>query len=225
MAGSLRKRIERSDLLARGLAWRLAGYLRLCWRTGRWEGAGQDELDAALAEGPVTIICWHGRLVMAPVVWQSRGPVAIPRDPSPAGRLSAATQAHFATTPFEIDMKGGNFGPVRQVMRLVGQGFSLGLTADGPRGPDRVVKQAALDWARATGRPVFAFAWSSRRVRRLNTWDGLMLPRPFAGGAFVHRRWHTEIPRRPDEAAACALRDDLAVLLDATAAEADAMVR
>lgn len=215
--------MERSGLLAGLLARLLTTYLRLCWRTGRWTSDGQDTLNASLAEGPVTIICWHGRLVMAPVVWERRAPVAIPRDPSPAGRLSAATQAHFGTEPFEIDMSGGNFGPVRQVMKLVKGGASLGLTADGPKGPDRKVKRAAIDWARATGRPVFLFAWSSRRVIRLNTWDRLMLPIPFAGGSFVYRGWTPDIPRRPQKEDYARLRTDLARELDEAAASADAL--
>ena len=217
----LRQRLEQSDVLARGLGWVLASYLRLCFKTGRWHSAGVAELDAALVDGPVVIICWHGRLMMAPVVWQRRARVAIPRDPSPAGRLSAATQAHFGTEPFAIDMRGGNFGPVRAVIRMVRGGATLGLTADGPQGPNRVVHQAALDWARATGRPVFAFAWSQKRAWRLGSWDKLMVPKPFGGGAYAYQLWDGAAPKSADEDALRAARDNLRDTLDAVSKTAD----
>lgn len=217
----MRKRLESSGLIARILARVLTAYLRLCWGTGKWISDGEPALDAALEEGPVTVICWHGRLVVAPVAWAERAPAAIPRDPSPAGRLSAATQAYLGTQPFEIDMAGGNFGPVRQVMKLVRGGASLGLTADGPKGPNRKAKRAAIDWARATGRPIFLFAWSSRRVLRLNTWDRLMIPVPFAGGAFVYQPWAPEIPRKPGKEDYRRLRDELGAALDDVAHSAD----
>lgn len=221
MAGSLRSRIEQSDALAGVLGRLLSGYLRLCFATGRWRSAGEDDLNAALEQGPVTVICWHGRLVMAPVVWQRRARVAIPRDPSPAGRLSAATQARLGTESFAINLDGGNFAAVRQIIRLVRSGVSLGLTADGPEGPDRVAKRAAIDWARATGRPVVCFAWGSAKAKRLNTWDRMLLPVPFGGGAFVYRVWDQALPKSPSEAEYMELEQSLAAGLESAAAEAD----
>ena len=221
MAGSVGKSVERSDALAGVLARALAIYLRLCRRTGRWTADGEDVVDRALASGPVTLIFWHGRLMMAPPLWRRRAPIAIPRDPSPAGRLSAATQAQFGIEPFEIRAKGGNFGVMRQLMRLARSGHSLGLTADGPKGPDRQAKRAAVDWARAAGRPVVLFAWSSRRVVRLSTWDGMMVPLPFSGGAFVCRLWTPRLPERLDEADYERLQRELSVALDEVTESAD----
>ena len=209
-----RGKIENSRVLAKVLGGILAGYLKICFATGRWTFEGDDALNAALSDGPVVIICWHGRLIMAPANWKRRAPVAIPRDPSPAGKLSAATQEFFGTSPFAISMEGGNLAIVRQVIKRVRDGFSLGLTADGPEGPDHRAKRAAIDWARATGRPVFLFSWSSRKARQLSTWDKMLLPLPFGGGACVYRPWNPDIPKRPSNQDYTRLKRDLSKALD-----------
>jgi lysophospholipid acyltransferase (LPLAT)-like uncharacterized protein len=221
MARSLRTRIENSDRLARVLGTILGSYLMLCLRTGQWINEGDDDLDALLEHGPVTAVSWHGRSVMGPVVWQSRGPSALPRDPSPAGRLSEAIQRKVGTRSILIDTDGGNFSIVRQIIKMVRSGASLGLTADGPEGPDRVVKTAPLEWMRAAGRPVVVFAWSSKKARQFNTWDKMLFPLPFAGGVWVYHRWDASIPKNADAAKMEELRASLAQALDDVGARAD----
>lgn len=225
MVSPLRRRIETSDALARVLGTILGSYLQFCFRTGKWVNEGDDELNSMLKDAPVSMICWHGRSVMGPVLWQSRGPSALPRDPSPAGRLSEAIQRKVGTRSFAIELDGGNFGIVRRVMKMVRSGVSLGLTADGPEGPDRVVKQAPLDWMRAAGSPMVVFAWSSRKAIRLNTWDKMLFPVPFAGGAFVYQKWETSIPKNPDAAKLEELLASLGAALDSVSARADELAK
>lgn len=224
LAGSFRRRIEQSDVLARFLGRLLASYLRLCRATGRWRIDGLDQMRADLAQGPVVYLFWHGRLMMAPIGWPAADhAIAAPRDPSPAGRLSAATQSYLGTNAVEVRARDGGVAVLRQVLGLIRGGSSLGLSGDGPKGPDRRVKNAVIDWARATGRPVWLFAWSSRRAPRLRTWDRLMLPLPFAGGAMVYRRWEGTIPKRPKREDYRRIRAELGAALDGAAAAADAL--
>jgi len=219
----LRQRIDRSDRLARLFGRLLSIYLGLCWRSGRWVAEGQDALGAALADGPVVLICWHGRSMMTMTTWQARAPMAMPRDPSPAGRVAAAALENLGSKPFAIDMKGGNFGPVRRMIGLVREGASLALTGDGPKGPVHVAKQSTIDWARATGRPVFATAWAQRRPWRLTSWDRLMVPKPFGRGAYVYREIPGGFSKAASQAERADIRDGLSKALSEVAARADAL--
>jgi lysophospholipid acyltransferase (LPLAT)-like uncharacterized protein len=94
------------------------------------------------------------------------------------------------------------------------------LTGDGPLGPVHVVKDAALDWARATGCPVFVYAYFVKRHRRLKTWDNMLMPLPFTRGVSVYQRWTSDVPRRADDATLALLRADLKTALDAASARA-----
>jgi lysophospholipid acyltransferase (LPLAT)-like uncharacterized protein len=112
----------------------------------------------------------------------------------------------------------------RAILRRFGQGISLGLTADGPLGPARQMKPAPAEWARATGRPVFFYAFSVARHRRLSTWDAMMIPLPFTKGAFVYRRWDGTVARRADAAQLDQSQRELKRALDAAQGDADAIV-
>ena len=216
---TLRSRIEQSDWLAGLLGRLMAGYLRLCNRTTRWTRIGHDDLRAALAQGPVIVVLWHEFSLMAPVHWPVKhGQLSSLRDTSPIGMVSGAVQARFGLDPIAMSARMSNRAASREILRRVQQGKSIGLTGDGPLGPVHVVKDAALDWARATGCPVFVYAYAVKRHRRLKTWDNMLLPLPFTTGISVYQRWQTVVPRRADDATLALLRADLKSALDATAA-------
>lgn len=218
---SIRKRLESSDFLAGLLGRLVAGYLRLCNATTRWTNIGHADLHAALAKGPVIIVLWHEFSLMAPVHWPVKhGQLSSLRDTSPIGMVSGAVQARFGLDPMAMSAKMSNRAASREILRRVQQGKSIGLTGDGPLGPVHVVKDAALDWARATGCPVFVYAYAIKRHKLLKTWDRMVLPLPFTHGVSVYQRWGPEVPRRADDVAIAVLRADLKVALDAVSTAA-----
>lgn len=225
MATTLRRRIEQSD----GLAWVLGGivalWLRFCHATTRWDRRGDAELIAALREGPVIVILWHESVMMGPPLWLKQfGKGAILRDTSPAGRLSGGVQRHFGMIPFEMAATAASISVLRDVLRLVKSGVSLGITADGPKGPARVVKDAPLEWIKATRLPVFTFAYAMSRSRRASTWDRMQIALPFGRGMCIFRKWEGEVPRRADAAAMALIRAEIGRALDRTLADAELAV-
>lgn len=222
---SFRKRLENSKTLEWVLSWLLAGYLRLCLRTTRWQSEGLDDLRQALKDGPIILVLWHSRLLFGPAHWpRDISQLSTLRDPSPAGRLSAATQRRFGLDPFAMADGKSNRAASREILKRFADGVSLGLTADGPTGPARELKGAPAEWARATGLPVFFYAFSVTRGKRLGTWDQMLLPLPFSKGAFIYRRWKDDIPRRCDGPTLEQKRLAMGAALDEAQAAADAML-
>ena len=218
---NLRRRIESSDLLAGLLGRLVAGYLRLCNATTRWTRIGHDDLHVALAQGPVVLVLWHEFSLMAPVHWPvQHGQLSSLRDTSPIGMVSGAVQARFGLDPVAMSAKMSNRAASREILRRVQQGKSIGLTGDGPLGPVHVVKDAALDWARATGCPVFIYAYAVNRHKLLKTWDRMVLPLPFTQGVSVYQRWQSEVPRRVNDVTLAILKADLQQALDRVAISA-----
>ncbi len=212
---SFRRRLEKSESLAAAIAWPLAVYLRLAFRTGRWQAEGLDELRTELARGPVIVVFWHGRLMLAGPAWPLRpARTVLPVAPSPAGLVSARTQGHFGSKAVVIGPGRGAMANIRTLLGAVREGNSLGLTADGPKGPARRAKSAPVEWAQATGRPVFLFSWSSPAAMRLNTWDRLMIPRPFSRGVYGYRKWKDAVPRKIGRDERLLLQQELTEALD-----------
>ena len=227
---SLARRIRTSPLVVSagiGLAARLiAGWIRFCQVTSRWEVTGLDDADAAMAEGPIVAIIWHECSLMAPAHWpRKNGQVTTLSDPSPIGRVSATVQGRLGMASIGVPAGGGAVAATREVLRRLKDGVSVGLTGDGPVGPARVLNAAPLDWARAAGVPVFTYAYAMSRQRRLKTWDRMILPMPFSRGAVVYRRVLDPLPRRMAAEDMAAARARLAEAMTAALAEAEGRVR
>ncbi len=221
---SLRSRIEKSPVLAKLIAAPFGWYLRFCRATSRWDTAGLEAMKADIAEGPVLCVLWHGRLVMIAPHWpREAGSLSCLHNTAPVGRAAGALQSHFGLDPFEMSKSRSNVANSRAVMKRAKDGISIGITADGPKGPGFKVKDAPLEWARMIQRPVYAYAFSTRRHITLKTWDSMMIPLPFTRGARVFGRIDVNLPRKPTPENIEVARIQMEAGLNAITAEADHM--
>lgn len=69
---------------------------------------------------------------------------------------------------------------LRDIYLAVKQGLSIATPPDGPLGPARVFKEGWVNLSRLTGAPMLPMAYAADRYWTLNTWDRLMIPKPFA---------------------------------------------
>lgn len=60
------------------------------------------------------------------------------------------------------------------------QGASVAFTIDGPRGPKYVAKPGPVLLSRASALPMAAFYVALSDAWVLNTWDAMMIPKPFS---------------------------------------------
>jgi hypothetical protein len=64
--------------------------------------------------------------------------------------------------------------------RALQDGWTVAFTLDGPRGPRYKVKPGPVALARSAGVPMSMFHLAVDRAWVLNTWDRLIIPRPFS---------------------------------------------
>lgn len=222
---SLRRKIEQSDWLAARIAALAGWYLGLCNRRITWKTEGLTDLQAALKDGPILLVMWHSRSVMGALHWPvNDGPLSSLHDSSPVGRVSGALQRRAGLQPIQMSRKKSNRSASRMILKRAKEGVSIGMTGDGPLGPALAVKDAPLDWARATGIPVFCYAFSVEKGRRLNSWDQMLVPRAGGKGAYVFARLEAQVSRQMTPAEIDGLRAQMhQQLVDATA-RADALI-
>lgn len=214
---TFRQRIEHSRFLAWLLAAIAGGYLSLCNRTTKWEVRGEAELRKALIDGPVLLVMWHERSIMGALHWPvDARQLSSLFDASPIGRVSGALQRRCGLMPMAMSHSQSNIAASRMILRRVREGVCIGMTGDGPTGPAHVVKDAPLEWARKTGMPVFAYAFSTKRHKRLNTWDNMMFPLPFTSGGKVFARLDVVLERKGEGG-----REEIGDLMTRVVHEAD----
>lgn len=127
-------------------------------------------------------------------------------------------------TPVRMLDDGSNMSGSRKIAKLMRDGVTLGITADGPEGPARIFNGAGLEWARLTGKPLYLFTYSTKSHWMLNSWDQLMVPKPFTRGVMIYERWDGEVPRRPEDGEMEALRLKLQNDLNRLTEQADTLI-
>ncbi|AFO89879.1 DUF374 domain-containing protein [Phaeobacter inhibens] len=223
---SLRKKIADSPKVNRAVEALLAGYVRFAYRTSRWERRGFEEMDACVASGePVIFVLWHQRLIMAPYLFDtSLGRICALTSAARAGRLAGQILVRLGFETIPMSSHKRHVALSREVLRRTKEGCSIGIAADGPRGPARVSSGVPITWARMTGCRVFTVAFAERKVIKLPTWDRQMLPLPFSRGVLLCQEWTEEVPKKPSDEQAEKLRLRLEASLDEITDRADAAV-
>lgn len=223
---SLRKKIADSKAFSRVLTALFAFYIRFAHRTSRWQRLGFGPMDEAVRAGePVIVAIWHQRLMMAPYIFDmSLGPICTLTSAARAGRMVGVLQRRFGFETVPMSSHKRHVALSREVLRRMRNGISVGIAADGPRGPARVSSSVPLIWARSSGKRVFAVSFSANRVVEFPTWDRMWLPAPFSRGVFMCREWTGTVPRKANDAEIERLRRELEAVLDAVTDEADRAV-
>ncbi|ATG40970.1 putative protein in bacteria [Phaeobacter piscinae] len=223
---SLRKKIADSPKVNRAVEALLAGYVRFAYRTSRWERRGFEEMDACVASGePVIFVLWHQRLIMAPYLFDtSLGRICALTSAARAGRLAGQILVRLGFETIPMSSHKRHVALSREVLRRTKEGCSIGIAADGPRGPARISSGVPITWARMTGCRVFTVAFAERKVIKLPTWDQQMLPLPFSHGVLLCQEWTDEVPKKPTDEQVETLRLSLQASLDAITNAADTAV-
>ena len=194
---SIRRRIADNPRLNRWVEAAFAHWIGFSFRTSQWGRTGFEAMEDAIAAGePVIVVLWHQRLMMAPYIFDtSLGPVCTLTSTSRAGRLAGNVVQRFGLETIAMSSHKRNVALTRKVLGKLRAGASLGLAADGPRGPARVASQIPIVWAQTTNKRVFLVSFSQRRVIRLPTWDHMWVPLPWTRGSLMCREWAEKVPR------------------------------
>ena len=213
---SLRKRIANSEGFNNTVAALCERYIRFAYRTSTWEREGYEELDALVSQGePVIVVLWHQRLLMTPYFFPlDLGPICSITSAARAGSMVGRIQERFGFKTIAMSSHKRHVALSREVLGMIRDGVSIGIAADGPRGPERILSTVPLVWARASGKRVFVITYAARKAREAGTWDRMLLPGPWNSGVFMCREWCHTVPRKADEAQIEALRLDMETALN-----------
>jgi lysophospholipid acyltransferase (LPLAT)-like uncharacterized protein len=162
-------------ILAPLVAWLLRG-LAASWRV-RFDGAlGYPDPTVRSFLGAT----WHRAVLISAGIFRDTNayvPVSRSRD----GEHMVAVMARMGYAPPPRGSSSSSATSVlKSMVRIVRTGGSIGIFADGPRGPARVAKPGLVALARLTGQPMHAVGIAARPSLEFKSWDRTLLPLPFA---------------------------------------------
>jgi lysophospholipid acyltransferase (LPLAT)-like uncharacterized protein len=128
---------------------------------------------------------WHNRMFLIPWLhdhWFAHVPGTILTSPSGDGQIIADVCESFG-----IEAERGSSSKPQQGMSAlialagkVKEGYDIGITPDGPRGPCYQLQPGIIKLAQLTGGSILPVHIHYSRAIRFKTWDRFELPLPFA---------------------------------------------
>lgn len=168
-------------------------------------------------------VFWHRCVI--PAAWRFRGHnIAVMTSHSYDGEYIARTIEHFGFRAVRGSSSRGGVRALFGLRNALDAGQSVAFTIDGPRGPKYVAKPGPVLLARQTRRPVKAFYIALERAWVLNSWDRLMIPKPFSR-AFARACVPILVPPDADPEAMKRYHQQMQEALDRITAYAEEAVR
>ncbi len=160
-----------------------SAFLRLLFATLRFHIDDRAGVLAKPPAKPLLWVFWHNQLLISPYFWERYFPTrrgAALASQSKDGEIIAAVIRCFGLRPIRGSSSRGGGRALVEMKRALDEGFDVAITPDGPRGPCYQVNPGVVKLAQLTGGKVFPMHIAYSRCWRLKSWDGFMIPKPFA---------------------------------------------
>jgi lysophospholipid acyltransferase (LPLAT)-like uncharacterized protein len=166
------------------LAYLGKALLRLLFWSCRIEMRGLDRFIEAAKKGRCILMLWHNRLGLTPEILNAYAPqlkyVAFVSKSRDGELLSILANSYASGTSIRVASSNRHHALKVSIDRLKEGKEVLVFTPDGPRGPRYRVKPGIALAAKAASAQIVPLTWEADRYWKLNTWDGFLLPKPFA---------------------------------------------
>ena len=171
---TLRQRIVLRLIITAGYWFiRLIGpTLRVC--VSREEGA-QQTVD----QRPLIISFWHACIIPATYLFRNVG-IRVMSSNSYDGEYMGRIIHKFGFVAVKGSSSRNAVRALLGLRRALKESWSVAFSIDGPRGPRYKVKPGPVSLARSSGAPMATFHIAVERAWVLNTWDRLIIPKPFS---------------------------------------------
>jgi len=152
----------------------------------------------ATHESPVIYSFWHRAVFASTWLWRKAG-IAVMVSRSFDGEYIARIIEKLGFIAVRGSSSRGGASALLGLKSQLQQGSSVAFTIDGPRGPKYVAKPGPVLLSRASALPMAAFYVALSDAWVLNTWDAMMIPKPFSK-ALARMGAKMRVPAEADEA-------------------------
>jgi lysophospholipid acyltransferase (LPLAT)-like uncharacterized protein len=179
--------------------------LRVC--VSREEGAQET-----VQQRPLIGSFWHACIIPATYMCRNLG-VRVMSSNSYDGEYMGRIIRKFGFVAVKGSSSRNAVRALLGLRRALQDGWAVAFTLDGPRGPRYKVKPGPVALARSSGVPMTMFHMAVDRAWVLNSWDRMMIPKPFSR---VLMRFGNliEVPRNTSDADLERYQQDLQDALD-----------
>jgi len=186
--------------------------IRLIGSTLRVAVSFEEGAQQTLEQRPLVASFWHSCIIPATYICRGMG-VRVMSSYSYDGEYMGRIIQKLGY----VAVKGSSSrNPIKALLglrRALDDGWTVAFTLDGPRGPRHKVKPGPVGLGRSAGVPLTMFHVGVDKAWVLNSWDRMMIPKPFSRvlirfGKLIH------VPRDASDEDLARYSDELQVGLD-----------
>jgi lysophospholipid acyltransferase (LPLAT)-like uncharacterized protein len=171
---TLRQRIILRIIVAIGY-----GFIRLIGPTLRVCVSREEGAQPTVGQRPLVLNFWHAGIIPATYLFRSLG-IRVMSSNSYDGEYMGRIIHKFGFVAVKGSSSRNAVRALLGLRRALQEGWAVAFSLDGPRGPRYKVKPGPVALARSSGVPLSMFHIAVERAWVLNTWDRLIIPKPFS---------------------------------------------
>ena len=135
-----------------------------------------------ITDKSVIFACWHGELLMLPYLYKHyrKTPHAKVLISSHFdGDLISRTIKYFGLGTLAGSTNRNAARVLIQAIKTIKEGYDIGITPDGPKGPRREVADGIIVMAQKAGAKIVLVEIKPTKFWQLHSWDRFIIPKPF----------------------------------------------
>lgn len=136
----------------------------------------------SIGEEPTIFACWHGELLMLPYLYSKYRKIPHAKVLISShfdGMLISKTIKYFGLGTIEGSTNRNATRVLMQGIRALKDGYDIGITPDGPKGPRHEVADGIIAMAQKTNAKIVLVEIKPTKYWQLNSWDKFTIPKPF----------------------------------------------
>ena len=122
---------------------------------------------------------WHNQLMMISFSWKAKKKLNILASGHSDGRFGSIIGSYFKLKNIPKSSKNSSIA-LKNIFKLIKKNEYIGITPDGPRGPNQKVSSGIIKLASLLQIPIIACGFWSSKNFQLKSWDKFLITLPFS---------------------------------------------
>ncbi len=161
----------------------VSSLMQLWTRTLRFQLSEGAKAILASSSRPLVVVMWHNRLFAVPEFYRRYvhgRKLATVISASSAGAWLSGLFEQMDIHPIRGSRNRRGIQAFREMLKANKDGYDVGVTPDGSRGPIYEMKAGAVSLALRTKAPIVLLSYNYQNALRLKSWDRFYVPWPFS---------------------------------------------
>ena len=173
------KRILKHKYFQLFLGWIIAFYIKICFQTSIWLTKNTEIVERYIKKNKSFIVCfWHNRLLMAVFCWKWSQDFKMLISGHSDGKIISNAISNFGIQTIKGSARKNNVSSLKEILKQIDDNSIIGITPDGPKGPNEEVKVGLISLLKKTNVSVLPLSYSAKFKFKFKTWDKFIFVTP-----------------------------------------------